>query len=658
MAVPSQPAALLASEQEPEPELEPELEPRESHDAIVEKLQHTRSQFMDRRWMCEYETAMQNSSTQWIHGWDALDGTGELESGRHGGGYRNAFSGRNTSRRSFHAHKNDAAWKFQLRISGAEPVTHLRMRALGGKRRRVDVVSLVEAMVEHGWEEVKTWEIKEVQMPDFMRIDQLHECHRRPPAQKPGAVELRTLDLSVPDERENLDEAHGDGWESDPQSFYIYSVAELQAWDQQGRPLDCTRGAPHNAGSGPYKHRHQKHPSDPLGLVADKLGRAIADERRAGNGKRLEPVFAHIYSLAHIGPLKGLNKMTEHAGFGAFHAACEIYGVEWSFGGNREAKTGVFHMPPKYCDMHDYKETHYIGDTTLTPSEVRRWIWLLSTSTYKQEDPTHGRFPDGVPSEYQSAREFFGWRAKQSKRRTKRVACCTGVPGSGEHQEGEDPFIISVAHDPATYWPVTGLMAHSIDASPLQFGRTQAGGKWQVVEDEDEGRGGKLHGWCSGTNLDHNRFTFRTGWFGHEYDLLRNNCCYFVDHIIKILVTSYPPSNKTKGLPKWVFSTCRAGASMADGFHHLKHVFKVHGHTGGQYDEDDCATDDYALEHERLPCGTALAARRGEKPTGVRACNHLADSAYRTTSSEPSASQTIIAGHPGDDADKVLWQET
>ena len=93
MAVPSQPAALLASEQEPEPELEPELEPRESHDAIVEKLQHTRSQFMDRRWMCEYETAMQNSSTQWIHGWDALDGTGELEPGAHGGGYRNTFSG-------------------------------------------------------------------------------------------------------------------------------------------------------------------------------------------------------------------------------------------------------------------------------------------------------------------------------------------------------------------------------------------------------------------------------------------------------------------------------------------------------------------------------------------------------------------------------------
>ena len=52
-------------------------------------------------------------------------------------------------------------------------------------------------------------------MPDFMRIDQLHECHRRRPYthctdHSDGAVELRTLDLSVPDERENLDEAHGD----------------------------------------------------------------------------------------------------------------------------------------------------------------------------------------------------------------------------------------------------------------------------------------------------------------------------------------------------------------------------------------------------------------------------------------------------------------
>jgi hypothetical protein len=32
-------------------------------------------------------------SNQWIHGWDARDGTGELEPGAHGGGYRNTFSG-------------------------------------------------------------------------------------------------------------------------------------------------------------------------------------------------------------------------------------------------------------------------------------------------------------------------------------------------------------------------------------------------------------------------------------------------------------------------------------------------------------------------------------------------------------------------------------
>ena len=43
--------------------------------------------------------------------------------------------------------------------------------------------------------------------------------------------------------------------------------------------------------------------------------------------------------------------MTEHLGFGAFHSALEVFGVEWSYGGNEDSRTGVFHMPPKYCDM-------------------------------------------------------------------------------------------------------------------------------------------------------------------------------------------------------------------------------------------------------------------------------------------------------------------
>ena len=72
-----------------------------------------------------------------------------------------------------------------------------------------------------------------------------------------------------------------------------------------------------------------------------------------------------------------------------FHAGVECFGQEWSYGGNEEDATGVFQMPPKYCDMHDYKETHYVGDTTLTPKEFNMWIRMLSTPTYKQEVRHH-----------------------------------------------------------------------------------------------------------------------------------------------------------------------------------------------------------------------------------------------------------------------------
>ena len=107
----------------------------------------------------------------------------------------------------------------------------------------------------------------------------------------------------------------------------------------------------HNSGSEvQHKHRALHHPDDPLGLVADKLGRAIADERREGGvatGKKLEPCFAHVYSLGHASVMKQLDKGLEFMGCGAFHAAMECHGVEWSYGYNDEDASGVFPSPPK-----------------------------------------------------------------------------------------------------------------------------------------------------------------------------------------------------------------------------------------------------------------------------------------------------------------------
>ena len=110
---------------------------------------------------------------------------------------------------------------------------------------------------------------------------------------------------------------------SDPEFFPIMSLEQLKEWSDAGRGLDYGM-EPHNSGSQPYKHRHLKHPSDPIGLVADKLGRAIANERRSDAGQRLEPVFVHVYSLAHIGPLKGLVRRSATPCVCADHRPCRL----------------------------------------------------------------------------------------------------------------------------------------------------------------------------------------------------------------------------------------------------------------------------------------------------------------------------------------------
>lgn len=61
--------------------------------------------------------------------------------------------------------------------------------------------------------------------------------------------------------------------------------------------------------------------------------------------------------------------------------------------------------------------------------------------------------------------------------------------------------------------------------------------------------------------------TERVGFWGDEYDLLHNNCCYFCDHLLKILLrdkdeTGKPLLGHCKGLPHWIFSLAKIGSSL------------------------------------------------------------------------------------------------
>lgn len=77
------------------------------------------------------------------------------------------------------------------------------------------------------------------------------------------------------------------------------------------------------------------------------------------------PVRLNVY---HVGKSEGIlsirtaNGLLTILGSGAYHAAVEIYDMEWSFGEISEG-TGVFWCEPRQCSMHEYYKTVELGTT-------------------------------------------------------------------------------------------------------------------------------------------------------------------------------------------------------------------------------------------------------------------------------------------------------
>ena len=77
-------------------------------------------------------------------------------------------------------------------------------------------------------------------------------------------------------------------------------------------------------------------------------------------------VTLHVYDLGQ----GQLHAVGSHWA-GAFHAAVEVYGVEYSFGLNPQpGSTGVFSNEPRRCTMHTYRESVPMGVTTASEPEV------------------------------------------------------------------------------------------------------------------------------------------------------------------------------------------------------------------------------------------------------------------------------------------------
>jgi len=98
------------------------------------------------------------------------------------------------------------------------------------------------------------------------------------------------------------------------------------------------------------------------------------------------PVTLHIYDVSNDCRVANFNAVAKGLNGGIYHAAVEIYGREYSFGGSKQMDvTGIFACKPRKCPMHHYRESQYLGDCDLSPAQVNQIVrkmkseWMART---------------------------------------------------------------------------------------------------------------------------------------------------------------------------------------------------------------------------------------------------------------------------------------
>jgi len=126
-------------------------------------------------------------------------------------------------------------------------------------------------------------------------------------------------------------------------------------------------------------------------------------------------VALHVYDATNTpnenanAAIQRLNGVTREVGFGVFHGAVEVLGLEWSFG-FCEQGTGVYGCQPKGNSMYSYRETILLGVTALSPNQVggasrpcRQWCWaglpmMHAPPGARPPPPVRARTPGIAPS--------------------------------------------------------------------------------------------------------------------------------------------------------------------------------------------------------------------------------------------------------------------
>jgi hypothetical protein len=90
------------------------------------------------------------------------------------------------------------------------------------------------------------------------------------------------------------------------------------------------------------------------------------------------PVWLHVYHVGTDERVQALNGMLRIFNSGAYHAAVEINGEEWSYG-FCDTGTGVFSCTPGSCEAHRHKEAIKLGEVKISEYQVKNCVAMLAS---------------------------------------------------------------------------------------------------------------------------------------------------------------------------------------------------------------------------------------------------------------------------------------
>jgi hypothetical protein len=99
-----------------------------------------------------------------------------------------------------------------------------------------------------------------------------------------------------------------------------------------------------------------------------------------------EPVEVrmNVYDLGTDFKVQTVNGILGMLGSGVYHAAIEVYGLEWSYGYCVEG-TGVFRSAPRECQAHSYRSSEVLGTVETTRHDVEELLRVMSAEWQGQD---------------------------------------------------------------------------------------------------------------------------------------------------------------------------------------------------------------------------------------------------------------------------------